>query len=90
MAQALAAKFFDDEHWEWNQVADWLLDTYLPLEARLRRLRALLDLQGVTYVTWEEPEPDETAQVILDGLGMRLGVRRERGRNLRVLLLGVT
>jgi hypothetical protein len=87
MAQALAARFFDDELWEWNQVADWLLETYLPTEARLGRLRALLGLQGATYVTWEGPEPDETTQIILDGLGMRLGVRRSHRRNERVLLL---
>jgi hypothetical protein len=87
MAQALAAKFFDDELWEWNQVADWLLETYLPLEERLSRARVLLGLEGATYVSWEGLEPDETTQIILDGLGMRLGVRRSHRRNERVLLL---
>jgi hypothetical protein len=87
LAQALRARFFDDELWEWAEVAEWLLRTYLPLEERLSRARVLLGLEGATYVSWEDLEPDETTQVIVEGLGMRMDVRRNHGRVERVLTL---
>ena len=75
LAQCLAAHFEGDEDWEWNQVADWLIEEFLPIEHRLGRAKDLLQVEGATYVTWDEPL-DPKLDPLLDGLGLRLEMRQ--------------
>jgi hypothetical protein len=75
LAQCLAVHFEDDEGWEWNQVADWLVEEFLPIEHRLGRVKDLLGIEGAAYVTWDEPF-DPKLDLLLDGLGLRLEIRQ--------------
>lgn len=74
LAQCLAAHF-EGEGWEWNEVADWLLEVFLPTEHQLGRAKDLLGIEGATYVTWAEPL-DSSLDLLLDGLGLRVEMRQ--------------
>jgi hypothetical protein len=86
LAQALAVRFGGDD-WEWNEVADWVMDVFLPHENRLNRLKMLLDLQGAKYVTWEGPEPGRDLQALIEVMGMKIEVLLIGRRKNFVLVL---
>jgi hypothetical protein len=90
LAQCLAERFSDPEGaWEWNELADWLTDVFLPAEHRLGRLKDLLGIEGATYVTYDAPL-DPSLGPLLDGLGLRVEQRRvSKGHAEQVLVLGM-
>lgn len=86
LAQCLAERF-PGEDWEWNEVADWLVGEFLPTEARLGRLKSLLDLEGAVYVGLESPT-SPLLERLAEGMGLRVEQRSEHGRMVQVLVRG--
>jgi hypothetical protein len=74
LAQCLAAHFEEVEHWEWNEVADWIIGVFLPTERSLGRVKDLLGIEGATSVSYDQPL-DPALGYLVDVLGLRLEVR---------------